>query len=33
MNLIPTPDKPWPYQISGYDRIIDQEGYLAVKPM
>lgn len=32
MNLIPTPGKPWPYRISGYDRFVDQEGYPAVKP-
>jgi quinoprotein glucose dehydrogenase len=32
MNLIPTPDKPWPYRFSGYDRFVDQEGYPAVKP-
>jgi len=32
MNLIPTPDKPWPYRVSGYDRFVDQEGYPAVKP-
>jgi len=32
MNLIPTPEKPWPYRISGYDRFVDQEGYPAVKP-
>ncbi len=32
MNLIPTPDKPWPYRISGYDRLVDQEGYPAIKP-
>jgi quinoprotein glucose dehydrogenase len=32
MNLIPTPDRPNPYRISGYDRFVDQEGYPAVKP-
>jgi quinoprotein glucose dehydrogenase len=32
MNLIATPDKPYPYKISGYDRFNDQEGYPAVKP-
>lgn len=32
MNLIPTPDKPSPYRISGYDRFTDHEGYPAVKP-
>jgi quinoprotein glucose dehydrogenase len=32
MNLIPTPDKPNPYRISGYDHFVDKEGYPAVKP-
>ncbi|MGE0133434.1 MAG: pyrroloquinoline quinone-dependent dehydrogenase [Blastocatellales bacterium] len=32
MSLIPTPDKPWPYRVSGYDRFVDQEGYPASKP-
>ncbi len=32
MNLIPTPGKPHPYRISGYDRFVDQDGYPAVKP-
>ncbi len=32
MRLIPTPDKPWPFRISGYDRFVDHEGYPAVKP-
>jgi quinoprotein glucose dehydrogenase len=32
MNLIATPDKPYPYKISGYDRFNDREGYPAVKP-
>jgi quinoprotein glucose dehydrogenase len=32
MNLIPMPDRPHPYRISGYDRFVDQEGYPAVKP-
>lgn len=32
MNLVPTPDEPYPYRISGYDRFTDHEGYPAVKP-
>lgn len=31
-TLIPTPDEPWPYRISGYGRFVDQEGYPAVRP-
>ena len=32
MNLKPTPDTPYAYRISGYDRFVDQQGYPAVKP-
>jgi quinoprotein glucose dehydrogenase len=32
MKLVATPDKPYPYRISSYDRFNDAEGYPAVKP-
>lgn len=32
MKLVATPDKPYPYRISSYERFNDAEGYPAVKP-